>query len=276
MIENYLSERQKKRRNRRKYFFGALTALAVYFVLLAMAWLAFRSPLFRVRAITVEGNAAVPAADIVTLLQSSALRDHGFLKSLLGIRSMFIWPREFSAEDLAFIPRLSSATISRDYFSHTVTVKVVERSPLAIWCLMPTRDAHGNAINDEQCFWFDDHGIVFARTFDTQGGSIVSVHDYTKENLGLTEKVLPDIFVDHMLSVIDAVRASGINIKEMAVRDIALQEVDITTFNGPDIYFSLRFPADNDLAVLKSLMQKPGFGKLQYVDFRVENRAYYK
>ncbi len=276
MIENYLSERQKKKRKRRQYFFGILAFLAVYFVLLAIAWLAFRSPLFRVQAITVQGNASVPAADIVTLLRSSALRDHDFWRSLLGIRSMFIWPREFSAEDLAFMPRLASGIISRDYLAHTITVTVVEREPLAIWCLMPARDAHGNATTDEQCFWFDKNGIVFARTFDTQGGAIISVHDYTKGDLGLAQKILPDVFVGNMLSVIDVVRASGVNIKEMAVRDLALQEVDVTTFNGPDLYFSLRFPADNDLAVLRNLMQKPGFTKLQYVDFRVENRAYYK
>ena len=39
---------------------------------------------------------------------------------------------------------------------------------------------------------------------------------------------------------------------------------------------SLRFPADDDLAVLQSLMSKPSFNNLQYVDFRVENRAFYK
>ena len=272
MIEDYLSSRQKKRKKRRNYIFGVLMFLGIYFVLLAIAWTAFRSPLFRVDTITVQGNASVPTSDIVTLLQSSALRDHNIWKSLLGIRSMFIWPREFSPEDLAFIPRLASGTIERDYVSHTITVTVTERRPFAIWCLMP--ESTGAA--DEQCFWFDNTGTLFARTFDTEGGTIIAVHDYAAENPGLLQKILPDPFVQNMISIVSVVGASGVDVKEMAVRDLALQEVDITTYNGPDIYFSLRFPADDDLSVLKDLMQKPGFGKLQYVDFRVQNRAYYK
>ncbi len=276
MIEAYLSERKKKIKKRQRYVVAAIVFLSAYLVFWAAFWTVFRSPFFRVQSIVVEGNDTVASADVAGLLQSAALRDHNFWRSLLGIRSMFVWPDELSPADLAFVPAIASATVSRDYFSRTITVKVAERQPFAIWCKMPELDARGNPAGDERCFWFDDEGIVFGRAFDTQGNAIISIHDYGGQNLGLMQKVLPDVFVGNMISVIKVVKASGVDVQEVAVRDLSLEEVSVSTFRGPALYFSLRFPADEDLQVLQNLMQKPGFGKWAYIDFRVENRAYYK
>jgi len=105
---------------------------------------------------------------------------------------------------------------------------------------------------------------------------MVAIHDYSQSGLGLGKKVLPDPFMENLVSIVRAVVGSGVGVKEIALNDLALQEIVVTTYDGPALYFSLRFPADNDVPVLQGLMAKPGFGKLQYVDFRVENRAYYK
>jgi len=181
---------------------------------------------------------------------------------------MLIWPGSLGPDDLRMLPPLAALTLSKDYFSHTITVTATERKPFGIWCVRPD--------TDEQCYWFDADGTAFGRTFDTQGSLMVAVHDYSQGNVGLNEKVLPDPFVANFISIINAIKESGIDAKEIALKDIDLQEIDITTYDGPSLYFSLRFPADNDLPVLQSLMAKPDFAKLQYVDFRVENRAYYQ
>ena len=73
-----------------------------------------------------------------------------------------------------------------------------------------------------------------------------------------------------------AIKASGLTVEEIALHDIGLEEVDVSTYNGPVIYFSLRFNAMEDLPVLQQLLAKPNFNSLQYIDFRTENRAYYK
>ena len=88
--------------------------------------------------------------------------------------------------------------------------------------------------------------------------------------------ILPDIFVPDMLSIFDTLKISGITVKEIALNDLSLQEIDISTYDGPALYFSLRFSAEEDLQALQQLMGKPGFSSLQYVDFRTENRMYYK
>jgi hypothetical protein len=272
-LDAYLSEKQKKRKKKRKYFLIAATLTASYLLLMAAFWLFLRSPFFRVDHMVVAGNATVPADAVATLLQSSVLRDHGFWKSLAGSRNMLVWPGELSSSDLQMIPQLAVVTLSRDYFSHTITATAVERTPFAIWCLV---SAANGSVLDERCYWFDGQGIAFAKTFDTQGSLMFAIHDYSQDHVGLNTTVLPEPFVANLISVIDAVKQSGVDVKEIALRDLSLQELTVTTYDGPSLYFSLRFSAANDLPVLQSLMAKPNFKNLQYVDFRVENRAYYK
>jgi len=77
-IGAYVSERQKGRKKRRRYVFGTVIFCAIYLFLVAVAWIIFRSPFFRLDHIVVEGNTVVPQDEIISLLQSSALKDHGF------------------------------------------------------------------------------------------------------------------------------------------------------------------------------------------------------
>jgi hypothetical protein len=267
-LESYLSQGQKKRKKKRAYWYLAIGAVAVYLILAGTSWLLLDSPVFRMTSIVVEGNQAVPSGDIVTLLRSSVLRDHSFFRALLGLKNILIWPKELNAADLALIPRLSAVIIDKSYGAHTITANVVERTPLAIWCAVAERG--------QTCYWFDDRGVIFAKAFDTQGSLMFAIHDYSGTPLGLNKKVLPERFAANLVSVVKAVQESGVDVKEIALKNIELQEIDIATYDGPSLYFSLRFPAANDLPVLQNLMAKSGFGKLQYVDFRVENRAYYK
>jgi cell division septal protein FtsQ len=274
-LDAYLSQKHRKRKKKKAYFFFGFLFLIAYAVLTSAFWFFLHAPFFRIDNIVVQGNDTVASGDVVTLLQSSVLRNgdsvlnnNSGMKALFGLQNMLIWPGSLPTSDLALIPQLADLSISKDYFSHTITANVTERTPAGIWCLEPT----GN----EQCYWFDDEGTVFEKAFDTEGSLMVAVHDYSKSSLGLGDKILPAEFVSNLISILNVIKSSGLNPQEVALNDIGLEEIDVTTYNGPEVYFSLRFPADEDLAVLQNLMAKPNFGKLQYVDFRVDNRAYYK
>ena len=276
-IGDYLSEKHKKRKKRRRYFYFILGAALIYVLLAGTAWVLLGSPLLRVSQVVVRGNTTVPSENVVALLQSAALRDHSFPKAILGFRNMLTWPGSLSAADLAFIPQLKAATVSKNYFFHTVTATVTERQPFAIWCYAAAgAGSTVGVINGEQCYWFDDQGVIFGRTFDTEGSLLVVIHDFSGARHGLNEAILPAQFVPNLISVVNALKASGISVKTAALSDLALEEIDVSTYNGPRLYFSLRFSADEDLPVLTALMAKSDFGKLQYVDFTVANRAYYK
>ena len=269
---DYLSEIHRRKRKRRFYFSLVAALVIVYFVVVVSAWVILKSPVFSVTSIEITGNSTVATDDIRLLLYSRLLAGpwRG-LKALLGFRNMLIWPPGFSGADLIFLPPLKSLSIKKDYRNHRVLVAVLERKPEGIWCLMPK-----NELETQSCFWFDDEGVVFKKALNTSGSLIRIVHDYSQSKLGLNSKVLGGGFMPSLLSVFRVLESSGLGVKEIRLNDISLQELEVSTYDGPKIYFSLRFPADNNLAVLQSLMPKSGFKTLEYVDFRVENRAYYK
>jgi hypothetical protein len=262
----YVSDRKRKRKQRRKYLLGALAIVAVYCVLYSFGWFLFRSPLFRVDSVVVQGNSSVASADVVSLLQASALQKHNTFPAMLGFNNMLLWPDQVASSDLATIPELASVSISKDYFTHTITVNVSERVPFGIWCYAA----------DGSCYWFDNTGTIFERSLDTSGDVIFAVQDSAQSPQGLNQKVLPAEFLSNFISIMNVLRATGLGVKEIDLSNLALQEVDVQTTNGPELYFSLQFPADNYLEYIQKLMSEPGFSAIQYIDCRTQNRLYYK
>lgn len=296
-INTYVSDRRKKQKKRRRVFFAVGLFLAAYFIFLGIFAVIVLLPAFQIERITIQGNDTIPSGQIMSLLEAS-ITNHGDLmnggeslvKQLFGFKNILIWPSSLPSATIAMIPQLANIKISKDYFLHTVTVTATERQPFAVWCRLPPGSASisgtvpsssqamadANLLGAEQCFWFDQTGFVFERTFDTQGSAITVVHDYSGNALVLGKLVLPEEFISNFISIVNTLKQSGIRIGEVTLRDLSLEQIDVTTENGPTLHFSLRFPADDDLPVLTSLMIKPGFSKLQYIDFTVENRAYYK
>jgi hypothetical protein len=276
-IDRYVADRRRRQKKRRKYFWAIAAFLAVYFIVFGIFYLIVRSPAFQADRITVEGNSAVSTPQIMDLLHSSIIRKdelltepNSGLKAILGFNNLLIWPSALPSSTVAAIPQLAGVTITKNYFLHTITVTVTERQPFAVWCVMP----------DDDCYWFDNTGIAFEHTLDTEGGAIDVIHDYSSasstELLSLGEPILPAEFMPNLISILNAIQQSGLGVTDISLQDISLQQINVTTAVGPMLYFSLRFPADSDLPVLESLIAKPGFNNLQYVDFTVQNRAYYK
>lgn len=276
MLEDYLSEKQKKKRKQKRIIWIGSIILVLFLSILGTVWFFGESPVSRTDRVVVVGNHTVSTDAIVSLVEASTVRRHTFLGALFGSRNMFAWPSALEKDDVALVPQLASVTLKKSYTSHTLTVTVVEREPLAIWCSMPTIGPDGNPTNDESCFWFDKDGVMFEKAFDTKGSALYAVHDYSQSNLGLGKNILPDLFLGNMLSILVTMKNSNLTTKEIALRDISLEEIEVSVYNGPSLYFSLRFPADNDLVVLKKIMILPNFSSLQYIDFRTENRTYYK
>ena len=290
-VGKYLSASQKKRKQRRKYIIVILFVLAACLALFGAFWLVFKSPVFKIKNdIVVQGNASVASGDIIALVRSVALKKQNPVVALLGMGNILAWPNTISSSDISAIPELANVNIKKDYMMRAITITVEERKPFATWCFMSkngTFDASGadtatttaeNATMepDEQCYWFDDAGVMFERGFDSEGSIILAVHDYSQDPAPLGAAILPVRFIPNVISIVNVLHASGLNVKEVRLNDVGLQEIQATTYDGPDILFSLRFPADNDLPVIQSIMTKPGFSNLQYLDFRTENRAYYQ
>jgi len=303
-----VSEIHERRGRRRRYSIFAIMLLAIYVIVLALAWLVFRSPVFRIKNITIIGNERTESGQILSLLQSR------ISKTIFGLNNILAWPDELAGNDLSLLPTLKNLEIKKNFWARSIVVRVEERGPYGIWCYLQTQndaeltqnDADLTQNNAEQtqngaenfpqpsasiplnsafvphgsapsgCWLFDKDGVIFQKSLSVEGGLITAVDDYSQESRGLNSKILPDEFVQNMFSIFDVLNASGITVKDIRLNDLALQEIEADTFAGPKLYFSLRFPSTDDLEVLQSFLSRLSFKKLQYLDFRVENRAYYR
>jgi len=297
-INSYVSDRHRKRKKRRAYLFIALGIIALYLIFFVAQWFVLDSPVFRVDHVVVVGNSAVASSTIVDLVEAAALPKHTLFPGLFGFDSMVLWPDRVPQNELVLVPQLAGVTVSKDYFSHTVTITATERMPFGIWCfsarpgpipqldLAPasTGTPAGSAsasttlatAPNTSCYWFDNTGTIFEKSFDTQGDAIFVVNDAAQAPRGLNQKVLSDEFLPNFISIMNVLHASGLAVDTIELNDLSLEEVDVVTQNGPTIYFSLRFPADDYLPVIEKLMLEPSFDELQYIDCRTENRLYYK
>lgn len=294
-----MSEEREKRGRRNRYFvfISILGIICILFIL--GAWGIFYSSLFSVQNINISGNDRLSREEIIAFLKSRIL-EGAFWKRVLGFQNILVWPRELKEENLKFLPQLRSIKIEKRFRERSINVRVEERKPFGIWCLRGTQinaenepqlnaaeeaDKWGFGIGANQritqgkaasCWWFDEQGILYEKTLAVEGNIIPAVNDYSRDKLGLGAAVLPADFMSNLLSIFRALRGSEVSIKEVRLEDLGLEEIKIETNAGPELYFSLRFPADNTLAVLESFKDKNGLKNIQYIDFRVENRAYYK
>ncbi len=262
----------KKEHRRRRRIIFCVIALAVYGIFLGGTWLVVRSPLFRIQNIEVNGNKSVSKDDILALI-NRRMSDDSFWKRALGAENILAWPKNLSSDDLRIISELKGLSIKKDYEKRSIGITVEERQPFGVWCFVKQQI---DANNESSCWWFDDEGVLFIRALQVEGNLITVVDDYSQKNLGLGSNILPSEFIPNVFSVFKVISGSDFSIKEIRLNDINLQEVEVDTYAGPKLYFSLRFSADNALAVIQSLKNQPGLEKLQYIDFRLENRAYYK
>jgi len=283
-IAPYISDRKKRRKRVRAYLFTALGLIVLYGIFFVVQWFIFHSPVFRVDSVVVQGNSAVASADVVALAEvAAAPRDH-FFAAALTLDNMLLWPNVIPQKDLAMVPQLATATVSKDYFSHTVTITVTERSPFGIWCFSapPGAVAAGTSTASvigtpsAPCYWFDNTGTIFEKAGETQGDLVFVVYDGAQAPRGLDQAVLSDEFLQNFISAMNVLKESGLAIRMIELNDLSLEEVDVSIASGPTIYFSLQFPADEYLPVIQKLMLMPAFDNLQYIDCRTQNRVFYK
>ena len=102
------------------------------------------------------------------------------------------------------------------------------------------------------------------------------LHDYSGDDVSLNDHILESEPLKHLFSIFGVLQRSSIAFQEIRLDDRRLEELQVTTYDGPRLFFSLRFPATPAAAALASLRSAGGFRNLQYIDFRVENRVYYK
>lgn len=292
-VNAVLRDRDETRRRRRRLMHGILGCLVAFGIVLGAAWVGIRSPMFNIKNITVIGNHAADPDDIIRVMKVLATSGSR-IRHYIGSENMLLWPDSARAEALRLLPQVKRVVVEKNYNDRTILLRVEERQAYGIWCLVRAQtnaDQHegevaGDARDDlrdesenPRCFWFDQEGIIFRPAPFSEGSIIPVISDASQDELRIPSAVLPNAFLENLFSIFRVLRSSGVRAREIRLDDLNLRELTVKTFDGPELYFSLRFPADAALVEMKSLFGSDAtssFANLLYIDFRVENRVYYK
>lgn len=282
-MDFYVDEKERKKRRqwlKVKIYGGFIIFFAL---ILGAAHLILYSSLFEVKNFEVSGNQNVKSEEIINALKNTAVMKSK-LAALLGPDNILSWKSDDLKSITNVFPQISDIKIENNYLSRQVKIAIQEREKFGVWCLInqqSTTSSDESTVNIQQsvnkCFWFDKNGVLFSDALYTQGNLINRVNDFSGRSLKLGDLALKEIFWENLVKIFYVLDKSGLEIKSLTLKNLQDQEIVAESENGslPKIYFSLKFDPGFGLAAIESL-KNTGLDKLEYIDLRVENRAYYK
>ena len=239
--------------------------LSVFILLvIGVVYFVFRSPFFQTTGIETTGSQRTE--EIKGELIGFLLKTSNF-RSWLGPENLLFWSTK-NKEISPSLFWLSNLNWTINWQQKKIIIEAKERQPWLLWCLQNTID---------RCYWLDEEGIVFSLASKAEGFIIPKVFE---EN-GRQQLIFGQPFYDNpqlvknTLEIVKQIKNSSLVVNRFLVNDFNLQEMETET-NGLKLYFSLRYLPQNLNKILTDLVSRLDFPKLKYVDFRVENRIYYK
>ncbi len=261
MSEFYLDERQRKKQRwllKLKIYSGLVVFLLL---IIGIAYVIIYSPVFQIKNIYISADGAQVNIDELVQKLKIFFANQSKIVSFLAADNILIWNSK-NLDQFKKSPEIANLTIEKDYFSRHIKIIVSEREKFGVWCEA-----------DNKCYWFDKNGVLFSEAPPAEGNLINKVDDYSGRPLKIGDSILEEKLLLNLIKIFDVLEKSDLGIKSLKLERLELQE--ISTESSPKIYFSLRIDPGFALSVIKSL-KSGSLDKIEYIDLRVENRAYYK
>ena len=233
-------------------------------LVIGVVYFIFHSPFFQITGIEVAGSQRTE--EIKGELIGFLLKTANF-RFWLGPENLLFWSPEIISQLPPSLRWIRDIKIQRNWQQKKIVIEIQEREPYLLWCLAASGD----------CYWLDEQGLVFSLAPEAEGFIVPKVFE---EN-GRPQLILGQPFYDspqlvkNALEIIKQIKKSSLAVNRFLINDIDLEEMETET-NGLKLYFGLRFLPQNLNGILTDLASRLDFPKLEYVDFRVENRIYYK
>lgn len=252
----YYQGRPEKRRQK-KSFNGH--RLKIYFklavFLTAGIWLL---RYFNIVSIEVKGTSSLTPAQVEKHIDSSFDR-HITWRNLLTLNQ-----GAFERDLLKREPKLKSVQ-AKPKWPKKLLVEVVEKHPSVVW-------RSGN-----QNWLLDLDGTVISEAGDTTGLPVVT--DSKNLPVSVGKAAVPARFVEFTSSIASQMQIqTGLKMTELIVPDTTT-ELYVKSDRGYVIKFDTTRPAGDQLTKLKTVLaelQKLGRTPAEYIDLRIESKAYFK
>lgn len=229
----------------------------VIFVLIVLGlgyWFLFYSSYFQVKNIEIEGNLNESVKSEI-----EALKGQNIIKLTLKNTEMELANKQSSIKTLQILRGIPD----------TLRVKVDVRNPDISWK------------TNEKSYYVDEHGIAFTMLNESDiseenKNNLISITD--TKNIPVVEgkQIVTEQFIKFILEVKDKFeKITGAKITEMKIDNTTFQVLVMTDKNFYVIFDTTR-EAEPQINGLRKILEEHINDVKEYVDMRVEGKAYYK
>lgn len=234
------------------------------------------SKFFKIKNISVIGNDYIVSAAIIDSF-NDVLNQKKFVV-LKNNNINFLNIDDAKTDLMSAFPRIEEINLEKKYPSD-IKIAIKEKEVSEILC---KGDKYWDGKKEEdtsKCYFIDKNGVAFDEAAQTQGFLILKIIDKREQDIGLNSKALNKEFVD-FVGVIRKKFKSVLsqNIKWFVLEHPAQREV-VAVVDNWKIIFNIEGSPEKQLFVLKEVMEKEikdQKNNLEYVDLRIDGRAYYK
>ncbi|HVE80842.1 MAG TPA: FtsQ-type POTRA domain-containing protein [Candidatus Dormibacteraeota bacterium] len=216
------------------------------------------SRITKVSEIKVDGTSSLPPAKIQRLV-GEGLSRQWFGSSLLMVNSSAL-----EGDLLAKEAGIKKVVIKRR-LPGTLTVKITEHSPSLNW-----KTTSG-------LYLLDNEGVVLGESRG-EYSKLPAVHDSSNLPVKKGDRVAPSAFVAFCIELASRLPETKLTITEMQVPETT-SEIHVKTSKGFVIKFDTTRPAGEQIQDLQAVLSHLAAQKkspAEYIDLRIEQKAYYK
>ena len=240
------------------FLFGVILAGALYFIM--------RSSWFDVGSVSVEGAELVPQEMVVSTIETDIIGKSA-LAAFLGPKNILFWFFADPNPRLLRFPQVRSVDVEISFWKKTIVIRIDERRIQSVLC----KSASGN------CYGLDQDGIIFTKSPEVRGALILKFEDESTSSVVLGNPYLRDPqWLKNITATFDIMKQDGFVPQSVRVDNTSLEEWRAIFPSELAFYFSLHFVPENLGSILKDIGNRTDIKNLQYFDFRVPNRIYYK
>lgn len=279
---------RKKSKLKQKFFGGLFFCLII-----SLVYFFIFSPVCWIEDIKVRGVGE--NSSIVQTMGLKILEEKIF--NYIPQRSILLAPaHQIQARILETFPEIKSVSIQKKW-PRTLEIKIEERESIGIWCQKKSKRPANSAdrgqvkervdkedkelIQEEEikkCFYIDDQGVIYQEAPMMQGGLILTIVDSREKSVNLREKVLSIDLINFILEIKKQL-SEKLDLLTIKFEINSIHDLVATTSEDWRIYFDPSHSSQNQIRVLERVLEeeiKENRIALEYIDLRIENRAYYK
>src|SRR4030042_2757204 len=283
-------KKKSLRTNKKNKFFLKLFLLSIFFIFLAggILYLLIFSGIFNINKVSVSGAKATGSETIERI--AAEILSGKIFDRIPKNNPIFLPANQIEQSIIDNFPRVKSVILVKNIKEHTLAINISERETAAIWCqVLPVSPEVSsstiqtsetvNLPSPENCFFIDQNGFIFGEAPILSGGALATVYEEGIRELKIKNNVSSPKILEFILEAKRSLVAVNLNLTDFIIKSQSVGELEIVTPEGWLIYLSVSYSPASQINALKRVLQeeiKENRSRLEYIDLRVSNRAFYK